>query len=272
VVSPGDVPEKSKERDRRTDRVDSRKLVRELSSGSLDLLYIPSEESDNFRILVRYIQWCSRQNIRIKTRIKSVLAYLGITVYEDYPEEASRNWNGNYIKWLEELEFDSGPARDCLQYHIQELREHRNRKASILRRLRKECKGTERMEIIRLLCSIPGIGFQTAVVLLAELIDMKRFSTINKLKAYAGLIPAGEQSSDTRKEKGITKRRNRYLRNILIEASWVALRYDPALFSYYSKLKRRMKGQDAIIRIAKKLLSRIRHVWLHKEPYKKGIK
>ena len=128
------------------------------------------------------------------------------------------------------------------------------------------------MEVIQLLCSIPGIGFQTAVVLLAELIDMKRFSTINKLKAYAGLIPAGEQSSDTRKEKGITKRRNRYLRNILIEASWVALRYDPALFSYYSKLKRRMKGQDAIIRIAKKLLSRIRYVWLHKEPYKKGIK
>ena len=203
VVNPADVPETNKERNRRTDRVDSRKLVRELSNGSLDALYIPSQESENFRVLVRYLVWCPHQEGRIKTRIKSVLAFLGVTVYDDYPEEWSRHWSGNYIKWLESLELDSGPARDCLLYYIQELREHRSRKASILKNLRTICKRSERMELIQLLCSIPGIGFYTASVLQAELIDMHRFSKMNKLKAYAGLILAGEQSSETRKEKGV---------------------------------------------------------------------
>lgn len=271
VVNPADVSEKSIERRRRTDRSDARKLVREYYNGDLNALYIPDQESENFRTLVRYLCWCSKQGARVKTRIKSVLATLGVIIQDDYPDEASRYWSGQYIAWIANLELDNGPARDTLQFHLQELKEHRKRKADILKRLRVLCKESGRMNLIQLLCTIPGVGFQTAVVLQSELIDMKRFPTIDHLKAYAGLIPDGEESSDKRTEHGISRRRNRYLRRILVESSWVAIRNDPALFQAYGKLKKRMKAQDAIIRIAKKLLSRIRYVWLHKEPYQKGI-
>lgn len=272
VVNPADVPEKKKERNYRSDRSDAMKLSRGLANGDLDPLYIPDKEAENFRVLARYLSYCTRQIIRIKTRIKSVLAYLGVLLDEEYPEEAARYWSGHYISWLEELVMDNGPARDCIRFQLEEMREHKSRKARILRRLRKIWKESPQAELIRLLCSVCGVAFRTAVVLYSELIDMKRFGSFDELKSYVGLIPCGEQSSEVEKIKGITKRRNRYMRHILIESSWVAIRQDPALFSYYEELSKRMKKQEAIVRVAKKLLSKIRYVWLHQEPYQKGIK
>ena len=57
------------------------------------------------------------------------------------------------------------------------------------------------------------------------------------------------------------------LRYLIIEAAWVAVRKDPALLLAYNQLLRRMKSQDAIIRIAKKLLNRIYHVWKNETYY-----
>ena len=62
-----------------------------------------------------------------------------------------------------------------------------------------------------------------------------------------------------------------YLRSILIECSWVAVRKDPALTMCYNELTKRMKGQEAIIRIARKLLNRIRYVIKNNQPYEIAI-
>ena len=86
-----------------------------------------------------------------------------------------------------------------------------------------------------------------------------------------GLTPSVYSSRDTYCEYGLTYRKNSRLKYALIEASWVAIRKDPALLESYNKLITRIKKQQAIIRIAKKLLSRIRHVWLNKQPYVTGI-
>ena len=53
----------------------------------------------------------------------------------------------------------------------------------------------------------------------------------------------------------------------MIESAWTAVREDPAMTLKFKELTKRMKSQDAIIRIARKLVRRIRHVWLHQENY-----
>jgi hypothetical protein len=58
---------------------------------------------------------------------------------------------------------------------------------------------------------------------------------------------------------------------MLIESAWVAIRHDPALMMAYGELRKRMEANKAIVKIAKKLLSRIKHVLKNKEPYEKGI-
>jgi transposase len=78
---------------------------------------------------------------------------------------------------------------------------------------------------------------------------------------------SGDQESTT----GISHRRNAYLRGVLIECSWVAVRKDTALLMAFGKLSKRMPENRAIVRIAKKLLNRIRYVLKHQEPHEPRV-
>jgi hypothetical protein len=69
----------------------------------------------------------------------------------------------------------------------------------------------------------------------------------------------------------LIKRGRKELKLMLVEASWIAVRNDPALTIVFTELAKRMPKNKAIIRIAKKLLNRLRHVLIHKQPYVNGI-
>ena len=65
----------------------------------------------------------------------------------------------------------------------------------------------------------------------------------------------------------MVKRQNIYLRNMIIESAWIAVRNDSMLLKDFGKLSLRMSKQKAIIKIAKKLLNRIFYVWKNNQPY-----
>ena len=119
--------------------------------------------------------------------------------------------------------------------------------------------------------SVPGVGLKSALILYTEIMDIHRFKNLDRLKAYAGLVPSIHSTGETDGIRGLTKRRNSYLRHILIEAAWVAIRKDTVLLQSYHQLTRKMQKQEAIIRIASKLLSRIRYVWMNDCPYVPGV-
>ena len=97
--------------------------------------------------------------------------------------------------------------------------------------------------------------------------NINRFQGLDELASFVGLVPAVYSSGEKEKVLGLSVRHNQYLRYMLIESAWVAIRKDPALTLKYSELIRRMSKQEAIIRIAKKLLNRIRFVWKNNLPY-----
>ena len=66
---------------------------------------------------------------------------------------------------------------------------------------------------------MPGIGGITASCLLAELGDIRRFNRLDELAAIVGFVPGLYQSADKSIGLGLTKRSNRYLRSLLVEAS-----------------------------------------------------
>ncbi len=99
------------------------------------------------------------------------------------------------------------------------------------------------------------------------MIDIARFQKLDQLVAFIGIIPSVHASDDKEKILGLTNRCNKYLRYLLIEAAWVAARTDPALTMAYQKQLKNKTPQKAIIRIAKKLLNRIRYVWMHQTAY-----
>jgi hypothetical protein len=57
----------------------------------------------------------------------------------------------------------------------------------------------------------------------------------------------------------------------LIESSWVAVRKDPALLMSFNELSKKMQKNNAIVRIARKLLNRIRYVLKNKQEYVSAV-
>jgi transposase len=109
------------------------------------------------------------------------------------------------------------------------------------------------------------------MILLTELCDLARFRNLDHLASYVGLIPDIHDSGETEYTGGLTFRRNAQLRDVLIEAAWTAARLDPVLLLAFNEYCRRMKKTKAIVKIARRLLNRIRYVLKNQVDYVPGV-
>ena len=105
--------------------------------------------------------------------------------------------------------------------------------------------------------------------LIAEIADFRRFDDPDEYCSMLGLCPWEDSSGDTIKVKGMQPRCNRYLRPLIIEASWVAIRKSPVLFAYYSKHVGK-NSKKAIIKVARKLALTARALVIKQQPYQPG--
>jgi len=265
VVNPADIPTTNKEKVEKTDPADSRKLSRELENGSLKAIYVPDIVSEELRSLMRLRFRKVQQQTRLKNRIKGLLHNYGIAIPKKYLRNS--RWSNNFIIWLENLNLTTEAGSFVLTDLVEQLKENRHGLKEVLRQLRKESRKEHIAPIIKALCSVPGIAFITAMTLYTEIIDINRFKNFDNLASFVGLVPSIYSSSETEYSRGITFRHNKFLRPLIIESAWTAIRRDPAMSKKYFELRKNMSKQRAIIRIAKKLLRRIKHVWIEKEEY-----
>jgi transposase len=120
-----------------------------------------------------------------------------------------------------------------------------------------------------LLCSIPGVDFHTASVILAEIgIDMSQFPTAQHLAAWAGVAPGNHESAGKR-YSGRTRKGNRVLTSALVQAAWGAVRTkDTFLKARYHRLAARRGKKRAIVAVAHSMLVSIWHMLSRQEPYR----
>jgi transposase len=264
VVNPADVPTKDKGRRSKTDRVDCRKLARSLRSGDIESIYVPCRPKVEDRSLIRTRNSMVRKQTRCKNQIKSILHFYGIQI----PEEMGDSyWSKRFITWIETIRMQRASGNFTLKVHLEELNNMRKIIADITRSIRSIANSEEYRQNIRLLKTLPGISTLNAMTLLTELHDISRFKNLDKLCSYIGLIPDTDSSGETERRTGITKRRNAQLRNILTESSWIAVRKDPALLMTFNTLCKKIPKTNAIVRIARKLLNRIRYVLKTQQEY-----
>jgi transposase len=265
IVNPADVPSTNKERDRKSDPIDSAKLSRELANQSLTGIFVPDVHHEALRCLHRLYEQNTQRTTQIKNRIKGYLHFVGIKL----PDEFDRPyWSNNFLKYLSTIPFADASYKTVMDAHITDLNLARNKRNALLREIRKVSKDIPE---IQLLITVPGVGLLTAFTLYAELVDINRFRKPDHLASYVGLIPSTQSSDTTLTVGGVTKRHCQHLRSTLIESAWIAIRNDEALLYAYNELTKHMRKTDAIIRIAKKLLNRIRFVWKNKTAYVKGV-
>jgi transposase len=263
VINPADVPTTDKEKKHKTNNVDSRKLARSLRNGELRGLYVPSRTALEDRTLVRSRHMFVGKQTRCKNQIKSLLSFYGIAVPEDI---ADRYWSARYVAWLEGLELSSPSGTLALKTLLKELAFLRESLLQTTRAITALAR-TERYALpVKHLTSISGISTLVAMILLTEIVTIDRFRSLDHLASFVGLVPGEKSSGDERTDTGITDRKNPFLRWVLTESAWVAVRNDESLALAFNQLSRRMPKNQAIVRIARKLLNRVRFVLKYQQP------
>jgi len=266
VVNPADIPTTDKEKRQKEDRRDSNKIARSLRSGDLTAIYVPDKYIEELRSLVRYRKVLVKEIGKNKNRIKSTLYFNGIAVPREL-DSASKYWSGRFTQWLKTIKMDTEYG-DFVLHEILENAEYlRGKLLKIDRKFRLLKQSSPYAKTLGLLQSIPGIGPIVSITLLTELDDLKRFNNLDKLCSFVGLVPTTKSSGENEKTGSITPRAKKPLRNCLVESAWVSIKNDPALNLAFNELCKRMKPNEAIIRIAKKLLSRIRYVITNETEY-----
>lgn len=263
VVNPSDVPTTDKEKKQKNDRVDSRKLCKSLRDKSLTGIYVPTQEQLEDRGTIRLRRKLVSDIARCKNRIKGMLNFYGIKVPVEYD---SAYWPKSFVTWLMEVELTQPSGTFSLHTLVEELQVIGKLKKQVDRHLIQQGRQKYATQV-GLLRSIPGIGLIGALTFITELSDMKRFRRLDDLCSYVGLVPNVYSSGETQHTGHLTKRRNSYVQPILIQCAWKAASKDPALLLAYQNWCKKMKANKAIVRVARKLLSRIRFVMVNQKKY-----
>lgn len=125
-------------------------------------------------------------------------------------------------------------------------------------------------EQYRRLQTIPGVKERAATAIIAETgVDMKMFATAASLVGWCGLRPRNDVSNGRYKSRKVTHG-NRYLRQILIEISWVASRTRNCFFSNFSYIQTTVKKKSKMkikVAIARKILVAVWHMLSKEEDF-----
>jgi len=118
------------------------------------------------------------------------------------------------------------------------------------------------------LMQIPGMGLILSMIVLSAIGDITRFSHPRHLAGYAGLGSGVHDSGKKHVSKPITKEGRKELRWAMVEAAWVAVRFDPHWKEQYQRLRARMHPNKAIVAVARRMLVSIWHILTKREPYR----
>lgn len=266
VVNPADIPKPAKNNFVKTDKIDAKNIAKQLRSGNLKKITIPEIKRESLRSLTRQRTALVRDFRRVKCRIKSLLLYYQIDIPEgmDTPK-----WPLKFLAWLRELDFDQINSTMTLKSMLAQYEFVDEQLKSLSTSIRAYCRKHHKKDY-ELLRSVPGIAGLTASYILSEIGDIRRFTSFKKFASYVGFVPGLQQSGDTIYSTGANPRANRNVRNMIIEASWIAIRTDPVMQNYYRSHAGK-NSKAVIFKVGRKLLSKVMAVIKTEIPYSIGV-
>jgi transposase len=123
--------------------------------------------------------------------------------------------------------------------------------------------------LTKLLMTIPGIGEISAILILGEIGDIKRFDNPKSLVRYAGLCPGVYQSGKKSRDI-IENANNKWLKWIMTECGGIGAKYDEKYMKHYFKVKKRKGFKVARRSVARKMIIDIWHILTKEEPFNKS--
>jgi transposase len=270
---------------RKTDIKDAEWIAQLLQHGLLTPSFVPPEPIRELRDLTRQRTQLIRQRATVVNRIQKVLEDANIklaSVVTDVLGASGRAMLRALIAGRSDPEELAELARGSLRGKRDQLRPALHGRVSahhrfLLEMLMEQVDHLEGL-IVRFsgrireamapfaaaearLQTIPGVGQQAAEVILAEIgPDMDRFPGAAQLCSWAGMCPGNHQSGGKRR-RGRTTKGNRWLRTLLVQVAWAAVRQKGTRFgAQYRRWVKRMGQKKALVAVGHKILAVIYEV------------
>jgi transposase len=263
VVAPSLIPKRPGDKVK-TDRRDALKLARLLRSGDLTPVWVPDEAHEALRNLVRARADAKADQLRAKHRLSKFLLRQGC-----WPPVGVRNWSQRHLQWLRQLHFQHVPDQVVFTDYLAAVTAAGERIKRLEAALHQCAQDSSQVAVIRALQAFRGIGFLSAVTIVAEAGDLRRFRTARQLMAYAGTVPS-ESSSGSKHHRGcITKTGNSLLRHVFGEAAHHA-RHAPRIAGTLKQRQADLPTQivELAWRAQLRLHTRYRHLGARVGPHK----
>jgi transposase len=237
----------------KTDRVDSWAVTELARINALPLSYVPPDNIATLREKVRRRAYLVRMRSKLRVKIRAQLTINGIQPPTEHGLFTSKN-----LEWLHSLQLDSIesylPVISTLDTQIGKLS--------------KELQAiAPQDDDVRLLMTIPGIGYYSALLVKSEVGEISRFPDSEKLCSYAGLVPSVSSSGAYTRHGSITKEGSRWLRWIMVECVHTHLKYDTSITRSYHAIAERKGKPVAKVAAARRLLMCCYSVLRNRQPY-----
>jgi transposase len=240
----------------KNDRADALKLAQLSALNQLQLVHVPERETRQWRALIKYRQRLIGQRTQSKNHIRDLVTRQGLWL-----ARGAAAWT---VKGMAQL---AALARPLEQVGLAELwRGELAVALTALQQLEQQLRKVEQKldELggaeprVQLLQTIAGVGPRLAEALVTLIDKPRRFKRGKEVGAYLGLVPKQIQSGESNRLGRITHAGDRTLRSLLVEVSWVGLRYNSWMRAVYERARRNSKTRKkiAIVAVARKLLIR----------------
>lgn len=236
VVAPSMIPIRPGERIK-TDRRDARKLAELARAGLLTVVRPPSEDEEAVRDLCRGRDDARLDLMRARHRLGKFLLRRGRV----FGTGAQRAWSQAHRWWLGQQRCDRSAERVMFEDYLLAVEQTEARRRSLELHLDDLARQPRYAAAVAGLRCFRGIDTITAITVIAELHDFRRFRSPSQLMAYLGLVPSEYSSGPRQQRGGITRTGNRHVRRLLIEAAW-HYRHKPRVGA---ALSQRRHGQPA---------------------------
>ena len=252
VVAPALTPRRPGDRVK-TDRRDAEKLARLYRAGELVVIHVPSRAEEAARDLVRVREDAIEDRLRARHRLSKFLLRQG-RVYRE-----TKAWGVAHRHWLLAQRFEWLALQQTFEGYVRAVDEVQARLEALDAQLQPLAQQAAYRPVVEALRCLKGVNTLTALTLVVETQDFRRFPTAAAFMSFTGLVPS-EASSGTRVQRGsITKTGNAHLRRVLVEAAW-SNRHGQVV-SRELRL-RRQGAAPAVLRIARKAQTRLhRRYW-----------
>jgi transposase len=210
VIAPSLIPKKAGNR-RKNDFRDAKDLAQNYAAGLLTVVHSPSEEEESIRNFIRARIDFKEDEKRVKQRINSFLMSRDI-------RWSRSKWTKAHRDWLANLQMPDNYLQEVLNEHLGHLDYLGSRLQYFDAQIEQMACSEIYAPSVTKLRALKGIGTLTAMILIAEITDFRRFPNPQALMAFLGLIPSENSSGDKQKGGGITKAGNPRCRKCLVEA------------------------------------------------------